>query len=105
MILKDGRKMTLKIENLGKNGRMMDRETGGGLTVLTIPFVGSLEEAEREIEELGRLAHEAVIISSHENNVHTNPPEGRVGKRLRYTWRFVGARSHVAEFVKNILCQ
>jgi len=104
MILKHRRKVTLTIQKLDKNSKWRDGQ-GNSLVLATIPFRGSFREAETEIRNLERLACEAAVISGHKNNVHTNPPEGCVGKRLKYTWRFVGARSHVAEFVKSILCQ
>lgn len=103
MILEDGCAMILTTQRANRDDAWKD-EKGRSLATLAIPFRGGFAEAEEEIGKLERLAGEVKVISGHGNNVHTNPPEGRAGKRLKYTWRFVGARSHMAEFIKKILC-
>ncbi len=95
--------MTLKIEKRGGAGGWKDKQ-GESLAILVIPFRGSFKEAEGEIGKLECLACKTKVIFGHGNNVYTNSPEGRTGKHLKYTWRFVGARSHMAEFIEKILC-
>ena len=99
MILIDGRRMTLTIYNGGWEDKQGDK-----LVILTIPFMGGSKEAEGEIQKLERFASETKVLSSPRNNVYTNPPESVAGKRLKYTWRFIGARSNMAKLVKKILC-